>query len=251
MNTVSIITINYNNASGLQKTMQSVLSQTYRYIEYIVIDGGSTDASVSCIEEHRRHLAYAVSEADDGVYDAQNKGLSRATGDYILVLNSGDELTDINVVADVFATTQHSDIVYGNMAIVHADETRETGYMPEQISIGHMLRDTIWHPVSFVKKSFLQQVGLYDTSYRIVADYEWFLRAIFLHRATLKYTNRVISNFYLGGLSSDPINVVNISKERRRAQVSVFGEEKITDYEKSLPKAKQSLWTKILERFRL
>ena len=215
--------------------MQSVFSQTYERVEYIVIDGGSTDESVSYIEEQRARLAYAVSEPDKGVYYAQNKGLSKATGDYVLVLNSGDELADANVVADVFAAQQHSDIVYGNMTSVHPNGRRKNGCMPEQITLEHMLRDTLWHPVSFVKNSFLHQVGLYDTSYQIVADYEWFLRAIFLHHATLKYVNRIIANFYLGGLSSDPSNRKILARERRRAQISVFGEETVNDYERKTP----------------
>ncbi len=235
MNIISIITINYNNAAGLGKTMQSVFSQTYEHVEYIVIDGGSTDGSVLNIGKHRTRIAYSVSEPDKGVYDAQNKGLSKATGDYVLVLNSGDELADANVVADVFAAQQHSDIVYGNMIIVHPDGRRIKGCMPEQITLEHMLRDTLWHPVSFVKRSFLHQVGLYDTSYQIVADYEWFLRAIFLHHATLTYVNRIIANFYLGGLSSDPVNRKNLARERRRAQISVLGEETVNDYERKNP----------------
>lgn len=250
MNTVSIITVNYNNVSGLNKTMQSVLSQTYKHLEYIVIDGSSSDGSVEYIEGQRKQLAYAVSEPDKGVFDAQNKGLLRATGDYVLVLNSGDELADTNVVSDVFANTQQSDIVYGNMIIAHADGKCETGFMPEQITMEHMLRDTLWHPVSFVKNSFLHQVGLYDTSYRIVADYDWFLRAIFLHRATLKYTSRVIAIFYLGGISSDPANVTNIRYERRRAQLSIFDEQVVTDHEKKISKIKHGLWTTVWGRLR-
>ena len=251
MNTVSIITINFNNVSGLNRTMQSVLSQTYKQLEYIVIDGGSTDGSVAFIEEQRRQLAYAVSEPDKGVFDAQNKGLLRATGDYVLVLNSGDELADANVVSDIFTNQQHCDIVYGNMIIVNADGKSEISFMPEQITIEHMFRDTLWHPVSFVKNSFLHQVGLYDISYSIVADYDWFLRAIFLRQASLKYTNRVISVFYLGGISSDPVNDKKIRYERRRAQVSVFDEQVVAGYEKNFSETTLGLWKRAWRRLRL
>lgn len=247
---ISVITINYNNAEGLARTVKSVVDQDYCNIDYIVIDGGSTDASAAIIAANSAHISYTVSEKDKGVYDAQNKGLAKATGEYVLVLNAGDELADETVLKRVFASGQQADIVYGNMIIVHPDGRRENGRMPSQMDMNHMMSDTLWHPVSFVKKSFLDKVGFYDTSYKIVADYDWFLRAIFKHKATLHYINTNISVFYLGGLSSLPENAAKIKEERMRSQTAVFGEEPVKQWYASQPVPSRSLFSRILNRLR-
>lgn len=247
---ISIVTINYNNREGLMRTIRSVITQHYREIEYIVIDGGSDDGSREVIEKHKDRIHYTVSEKDGGVYDAQNKGLKQCTGDYVLVLNSGDELAGPSVLSGVFSISHDKDILYGNMIIVYPDGRRETGRMPAQISFEHMMRDTLWHPVSFVKKTFVDKAGLYDTSYGIVADYEWFLRAIFKNNATLEYLNKTISVFYLGGLSSDPQNTEKLKAERLTAQQAVFGEEKVQHYYATLKAPKQSFWSRLIKRIR-
>jgi glycosyltransferase involved in cell wall biosynthesis len=238
---ISIITINYNNAKGLKRTIESVINQNYKNIEYIIIDGGSTDESTKIINVYQNKIAFSISEKDNGVFDAQNKGIQKATGDYILVLNSGDELDNFNVLESIFNTTHTEDIIYGNMMIVYENNRREYGKMPKMINFEHMMNDTLWHPVSFVKKDFLNQVGLYDTSYNIVADYEWFLRAIFKFHAILKYYDMPISVFYLGGLSSHIDNVESIKLERLNAQISNFGEEKVNEFNKMKSESKPKI----------
>lgn len=238
---LSIITINYNNAKGLKRTIESVINQSYKNIEYIIIDGGSTDESIKIINEYQNKIAFSILEKDNGVFDAQNKGIQKATGDYILVLNSGDELDNFNVLESIFNTNHTEDIIYGNMMIVHENNRREYGKMPKMINFEHMMNDTLWHPVSFVKKDFLNQVGLYDTNYKIVADYEWFLRAIFKFHAILKYYDLPISVFYLGGLSSHIDNVERIKLERLNAQISNFGEEKVNEFNKMKSESKPKI----------
>ena len=250
MRKISIITINYNNAEGLERTMKSVVDQDYCNIDYIVIDGGSTDGSQGIIEQYPADVSYTVSERDKGVYDAQNKGLEKATGDYVLVLNAGDELADSLVLRRIFSENQEADIVYGNMVIVHPDGRRENGSMPASIDMDHMMRDTLWHPVSFVKLSFLQKIGFYDTSYKIVADYDWFLRAIFKHKATLHYINTPVSIFYLGGLSSLSENTEKIRVERLRSQTAVFGAEKTNAWYANQPKPSRSFVSRIINRLK-
>lgn len=247
---VSIVTINYNNREGLERTIRSVAAQDYQSIEYIVIDGGSNDGSAKVIADHQDAIDYWVSEKDHGVYDAQNKGLKHCSGDYVLVLNSGDELAGPSVISNVFSAPRSKDILYGNMIIVYPDGRRETGRMPANIDFGHMMRDTLWHPVSFVKKAFLDRAGLYDTSYKIVADYEWFLRAIFELNASLDYLDQTISVFYLGGLSSDPQNADKLGAERLAAQRSIFGEEKVQHYYATVKPPKRSLWSKLINRLK-
>ena len=250
MRKISIITINYNNAEGLARTMKSVIDQDYCNIDYIVIDGGSTDASQAIIDQYPADVSYTVSEKDEGVYDAQNKGLAKATGDYVLVLNAGDELADPLVLQRIFSQQQEADIVYGNMVIVHPDGRRENGYMPSSIDMNHMMRDTLWHPVSFVKHSFLEKIGLYDTSYKIVADYDWFLRAIFKYGATLHYVNTPVAVFYLGGLSSLPENSEKIRLERLRSQSAVFGAERANAWHAAQPKPSRSILSRIIKRLK-
>ena len=250
MQKISIVTINYNNASGLERTIQSVVSQTYRPVELIVIDGASTDESVSVMEKYSNSIHYRVSEKDAGIFDAQNKGLREATGDYVLVLNSGDELQQPGTLATVFQTQRTEDIVYGNMTIVHPDGKREAGKMPENITVEHMMNDTLWHPVSFVQSGFLKRTGLYDTSYQIVADYEWFLRAIFIHHATLRYVDLTVAVFYLGGLSSLPENAEKIRKERIIAQKAVFGAQAVEAFYKKKARVASSLIRRIINRLK-
>lgn len=245
---VSVITINYNDASGLRRTLESLVQQHYPNKELIVIDGGSTDGSLEVIGQYASQVSYWLSEKDKGVFDAQNKGLARATGDYVLVLNGGDELADAHVLERVFTQEQTADIVYGDMLIVQADGRRVQGAMPGKIDFNHMMRDTLWHPVSFVKRSFLPQVGPYDLQYNIVADYDWFLRAIFRHKATLQHLHTVVSVFYLGGLSSLPENDEKIRTERIRAQTALFGEEKVQAWYASQPKPSRSIVSRILKR---
>jgi glycosyltransferase involved in cell wall biosynthesis len=225
MPALSIITINFNNAQGLQRTMESVINQTFSDYEYIIIDGGSTDGSVEMIKKYENKVRYWVSEKDNGVYDAQNKGLEKAQGEYIQVLNSGDELASHTILEDVFLNKVYTDdILYGNMHIQNKN-IQKKGYMPSRITKSHMIKDTLWHPVSFVKRSFIKKVGLYNVQYKITADYDWFLRALFLHNASTYYINKFIVIFYEDGLSSSPDNTKQIIQERRKAQKTVLGGE--------------------------
>lgn len=222
---VSIVTINYNNAQGLARTVKSVLEQTYSNIEYIIIDGGSSDNSVEIIKRNNAHIKYWVSEKDDGVFDAQNKGLKEAAGDYILVLNSGDELASASVIETVFSSEHSADILYGDMIVVEENGKRTLGTMPDALSVKHMMHDTLWHPVSFVKRSVFAKTGYYDTSFKIIADYAWFLKALFKYKLSSQHLHQTISVFYLGGMSSDSKYSEQLKKERIRAQYEVFGKE--------------------------
>lgn len=220
--TLSIITINFNNVNGLQKTIDSVVNQTFKNIEFIVIDGGSTDSSVSVIEKYKSKINYWVSEKDSGIFDAQNKGIVKATGNYIQVLNSGDELASSTILQEIFENNNYdADILYGNM-IIAKNGILKNGFMPNKITLKHLIDDTIWHPTSFIKSSFFNNVGLYNTNYKIAADYEWFLRAVLKNNATTKYINKFIAIFYEDGASSNPDNLKQIISEKNRAQQHNF-----------------------------
>ncbi len=230
MKLISIITINFNNAKGLKKTIDSVVSQTCQDFEYIVIDGGSTDESVDVIKQSPR-IDYWVSEKDKGIYDAMNKGIKQARGRYCLFLNSGDYLfskSSLEIMNPCLLLGV--DIVYGNMKIENEDGSLRDGFMPANINRNHMMRDTLWHPVSFIRAELFKVCGLYDTNYRIVADYKWFLHAMFNQKVSRQHVDAFVSVFEMGGVSNASENVKKLKAERRKAQIEVLGDFTVSWY---------------------
>ncbi len=212
---VSIITINYNNAIGLKKTIESVIRQNCKNIEFIVIDGNSNDGSKEVIIEHQSNINSWVSESDNGIYQAMNKGIEKANGDYLLFLNSGDFLYDQNVIQSVINKKITSDIAYGNMIIDYGNK-QETGIMPNTIKFEQMFFDTLWHPVSFIKKNLFQKYGKYDERFKIVGDYEWFFKVIVNHGIELIHLQETISVYNMEGISSSQENTEKIKLERQK-----------------------------------
>lgn len=231
MSLISVITINYNDAAGLKKTMESVVSQSFRDVEYIVIDGGSTDGSVEVIKHYDR-IHYWVSEKDKGIYDAMNKGIAKATGTYLLFLNSGDYLFETQTLEQISAQLHTHDILYGNLKI-NENGILKDGFMPDDINLSQMMTDTLWHPVSFIKRELFQTYGLYDTRYKICGDYDFFFKVIIAHKATTRHLHRFISVFDLNGISSNVNNVGLIKQEKETIQRSYLSEQEIEDFKKS------------------
>ncbi len=195
---ISIITINLNNAAGLEKTIPSVVCQSFRDFEFIVIDGGSTDGSTALLQQHRQEIDVLVSETDNGVYAAMNKGIGLATGEYCYFLNSGDCFSAAESLQKVFAAAGGEDILYGNM-IHGGPETIEHG-LP-QLRFFDFFVGSIFHQSAFIKRNLFATVGLYNETLRIVSDWEFFLKAIFLHHCTYKYVNVEVARYEPGGLS--------------------------------------------------
>jgi glycosyltransferase involved in cell wall biosynthesis len=199
---ISIITINYNDAAGLKKTMASVLEQTYEDIEYIVIDGGSTDGSASHIELYQKDLAYWVSEPDQGIYSAMNKGIDQATGDYLLFLNSGDWLVDDYVIERFVGFHPIEDLVYGD-PLVRDGIAWQRKFMPKYMSIGVALSHTLAHQAEFYKRSLFNDNFRYATSYKVVSDWILTNDAIIFKNCTTRYIDLVVCYFEDPGISSD------------------------------------------------
>ena len=198
---LSIITVNLNNREGLRKTAESVVSQTYKDYEWIVIDGGSTDGSKELIEQYAEHISYWVSEPDKGIYNAMNKGIRVAKGEYILFLNSGDYLIDGDMLNKVFAFNFDEDVVYGNQLWDYGDRM-ETFESAEKVTLRNFIGGTIQHSgVSFIKREMFEEYGLYDENYRIVSDWKWFLIAVGLGKATTRHIGIFISVFDMNGIS--------------------------------------------------
>jgi glycosyltransferase involved in cell wall biosynthesis len=204
---VSIITITFNSAETLEDTIQSVLSQDYPDIEYIIVDGASKDGTLNIIERYRNSISAFISERDKGIYDAMNKGVALATGDVIGILNSDDFYADATVISDIVKTMQRaaSDACYADLVYVDRNDTNRIirSWKSGDYRQGHFLRG--WmppHPTFFVKRSLYLKHGVYSLELRSAADYELMLRFIHKHAISLSYLPRVITKMRTGGQSN-------------------------------------------------
>lgn len=218
---ISIVTINYNNASGLRQTIESVVDQSYPNLEYIVIDGGSTDGSKEVISAYKDQLHYWVSEPDQGIYYAMNKGIKAATGDYILFLNSGDFLVDKGIISEVAALSPNEDLVYGNL-ICENRPAGEEWYPSEPLTFNYFYNSTLPHPSTFIKRALFTRIGLYNEQNKVASDWEFFLVATCKYNCTYRYINKFISVFADGGISSNEGNFSMVMKERTDALARHF-----------------------------
>lgn len=207
---VSIITINYNNNEGLVKTIESVITQTFTNFEFILIDGGSNDGSVETIRQYNHRIDFWVSEKDKGIYNAMNKGIQLATGDYVFFLNAGDFFYDDNVLTQVekYSQQYNTGILYGNVWDVDSTgmEMKRPKWLLGKITL---FRRMICHQSIFAKRSLFAEYGLFDEQYKIKADYDWLLKVI-CAGATHKYININVAKFNDGGVSATAYNTVSV-----------------------------------------
>ncbi|MBF4507164.1 glycosyltransferase [Flavobacterium sp. JLP] len=221
---ISIITVVYNNEKTIKDALESVLGQTYKNIEYVIIDGNSKDNTVSIIREYESRLGYFVSEKDNGLYDAMNKGIRSATGDVIGILNSDDLYQDFEVITDVmeqFNNDSDLDVLYGNLVYVKSNDTdaivrnwKCKPYYDRFFENGNVPP----HPALFVKRSVYDKVGLFNLDYKLAADYELMLRMLKKYNFKIKYIDRLIVKMRLGGATNQSFtNIINQNKEIVRA----------------------------------
>lgn len=218
---LSIITINYNDAIGLEKTIKSVISQSFHDFEYIIIDGGSLDESKKVIEQYQTKLNYWVSEKDNGIYNAMNKGIIKAQGKYCLFLNSGDYLADKDVLLNVSSQLDNIDIVYGDM-IIDRNQKLEYAKSPNILLFEEMIRGTLWHPVTFIKKELFDKFGLYNESFKIISDYDFFVKNLYINNSTKKHISVFVSVFNTNGIGSSEKYQALQNQERKTSQLSYF-----------------------------
>lgn len=217
---LSIITINYNNKAGLQKTIDSVICQTWKDYEWIVIDGGSTDGSKELIEQYQQHFSYWCSEPDKGVYNAMNKGIAKAKGEYIQFLNSGDCFHQVNTLEMVSVYLgQNADVFYGALNYISEKGNYIVSY-PEELTNLYFLLHSIGHPASFIRSELLMERG-YREDLRIVSDWyrflEWFREGKYF-----RYIDIVVADYDTTGISS--LNLDLINKENEIVFRELFGE---------------------------
>lgn len=203
---VSIITIVLNNAPRIRDTIRSVLSQNYPRVQYVVIDGGSTDGTVKIIEEFKEKISIFVSEQDCGVYDALNKGIQHASGEVIGILHSDDLFCDERVISDSIQKMCEtgSELCFSDMVIVDELNGRIVRYYMAHYFSPWMLR-LGWmppHPTTFLFKSLFDEFGLYSTSYKIAGDYDFYVRIFYGRKINWTYLNRVTVKMNRGGLSN-------------------------------------------------
>lgn len=198
---ISIITIVYNNVRDIEHTILSVINQSYSHIEYIIIDGTSTDGTLNIIQKYRGSIDILVSEKDAGIYDAMNKGLAKATGDYVLFLNSGDELFDNNTIQTIVEKGKGADIIYGETKLV--DEDRKIigdrrHKAPQQFDWkSFQYGMNVCHQSIYVKREIAQP---YDLQYKLSADVDWVIRAAKKAKTT-QNVNCYVARYLVGGMS--------------------------------------------------
>ena len=216
---LSISTVNLNNLEGLKKTYESVVSQTFSDYEWLIIDGGSTDGSREFIEQHQDKFAYWCSEPDKGIYNAMNKGIVRAKGEYLNFKNSGDYFACKDTLSDVFKKERTSDILYGYVMKGYVNSKRfTTCTMKPKIGWYDMFLETIPHQGAFIRRKLFDIIGLYDEQCRIVADWKWFVKATRDFGASCEYIPQRIAVMQDGGISSTD----KASIEKRKERSSIF-----------------------------
>jgi Glycosyltransferases involved in cell wall biogenesis len=214
----SIITINRNNAVGLQKTIESVVTQTYRDFEYIIIDGASTDNSVDIIKQYADKITHWISEPDNGVYNAMNKGIARSQGEHLLFLNSGDFFVDKNVLNDcALKINENIEICSGNLWVLSEDKV-ETKLKPlTELTLYSCMYYGPFHPCTFIKRTLFDKYGLYNEESKLSSDWEFFLISCGLNEVVYLPLDRDIACFNTEGISEDPGNAQLLRTEGENA----------------------------------
>jgi glycosyltransferase involved in cell wall biosynthesis len=231
---LSIITICRNDKAGLVKTMESVFRQAFRDYEYIVIDGGSTDGSLAEIEKHATQLAFWVSEKDSGIYNAQNKGWTHAKGEYCLFLNAGDFLAADDTLEKIFSHSVSAGIVYGDLLVDNGKDEPYLLTQPEKFSFEDFIRSTLFHPAAFIRREILVARKGYDESFRIVADYDFFMETILVKKYSTVHVPVPVAVFNTAGIGSSAKHARQHDAERKRAQLKYFSEPEIKNAEKKI-----------------
>lgn len=243
---VSIITVTYNSEAYLEQTIVSVINQSYSNIEYIIIDGNSSDRTKEIISQYRKHISHFVSENDNGIYDALNKGIALASGDIIGILHSDDVYCHLQVIEKIVNQfiLSETDAVYANLYYVNKNNTDKVirkwhsgNYKPNSFLFGWMPP----HPTFFVKKHLYERLGSFNLNFKTSADYELMLRFIHKHQIHVVYLDDYIVKMRVGGQSNMNINnriIANI-EDRKAWEVNGLKAKFFTLWLKPLRKLTQ------------
>lgn len=278
---ISIITINYNDATGLKKTLESVATQTYPNIEHIIVDGGSTDGSVDVIREYAdkqvrgerlevkgkenskadnqattpytihhtptKHAVLWISEPDKGIYNAMNKGIKLATGDYCQFLNSGDILINANCTQQMIEALEKANnslpntlitssphrlaVIYGNMKKVMPDGTilHDSCYGGNDVTLNMFYRGCLNHSPAYIRRDLFNKYGMYDENLRICSDWKFYLQSLVLGGESVEYANIDMTLFDMTGISETNKDLLN--EERNRLLYELIPAGILKDYD--------------------
>ena len=224
----SVITINYNNKEGLEHTIESVLSQTNKDYEYIIIDGGSTDGSMDVIKTYQDHITYWLSEKDQGVYHAMNKGVAHAHGDYLIFMNSGDRFYSPDVLSSLYEYQE--DIICGK--VLKGDSSRPSGHHKQIISLVDLMRASLPHQAMFIKRELLLKHP-YDEKYKILSDWKFSIETIIFDNCSFRNIDIIVANYDTTGISTNSNGL--LPKERELILKELFPPRIITDYQRLTP----------------
>jgi len=211
---LSIITINYNNNIGLIKTIESVINQTWKDFEFIVIDGGSTDESLETIKKYDKYINYWVSEKDKGVYDAMNKGIQLAKGTFVNFMNSGDCFHTNSILEEIHTNfdVKHS-VLFGEAFYLGGGFDR-IEKVPSKLTFSHFYTYGINHQASFIKRDLFFKYFMYNLEYKICSDWEFFIYVLCKKNEPYKHLQKTICYYDFSGISAIPENLHIYNQER-------------------------------------
>ncbi len=214
----TIITVCLNIASTIRRTCESIVNQTFQDFQWIVVDGASTDGTLDILKEYSSRINILISEPDKGIYNAMNKGIKLATGEYINFMNGGDEFYNNAVLQKVVDTEPTADVIYGDIMV----NTGKTLYLHRNQRLlcpKSLYKQTISHPASFVKRSIMLRYR-FDESFKIAADYDFFTKIYFRKKYTFKRLDITIAIFYLDGISST--NIIVTQQENTKIRLKYY-----------------------------
>ncbi len=251
---VSIVTVVLNRVSHIEETILAILGQSYPNLEYIVVDGGSTDGTVDILRRYDDRIDYWVSEPDTGIYEAMNKGIDLVTESesYVMFANSDDRLFSPQVVQRIVERGRGADLVYGKMQVTDGGASRITG---REVTFNDLAGETLNHPATFTRRRVFDLVGKFDTSYRIAADYDQIVRC-FAHPVTTQFVDEIVSRMSMHGTSEAQFRLScrerkRVVREHYRAVTRLSGILSVNLY--ALPRSSARYWlarTGLLDRWR-
>jgi len=197
---ISIITVCFNEVAHIRETCEGVVGQLCEDFEWIVVDGGSTDGTVEILEEYREKITVLISESDNGIYHAMNKGIQRAKGEYLIFLNGGDSFADKDILQGV-KDELSADLIYGDL-LTSGNPPSKIRF-PETLSKKDLLKKMFPHQATFIRRSLFDRFGTYDESFKIAGDYEWFVRVLSDSSVTTRHISKYVSIFRDDGISQN------------------------------------------------
>lgn len=244
---VSIITACFNSEKTIEDTIRSVAMQTYKNIEYIVVDGASTDETLNIINKYGSVITKLISEPDTGVYNAMNKGIQASTGDLLFFLNADDVFINEHVVQQFaeFALNTQTGLILGNIVALDRINGRVFHVTQEYVDKFKLINAFLCHPAMFFKKELFDKYGLYNEKYKIVSDYEWYVKYFVKFEGDFAYLNKPVSIFDMSGVSSEEKNKEFHQKERDEVLEKYF-----TSFELKTVKLMAKIFPRKINKFK-